>query len=68
MGMCVHCLTDYWNDIKIWKRLQKGYVSAMGFEGFKDAYYAEARAEMNFPNCRFTPERIERILEHETFV
>lgn len=44
LGMCVHCLTDYWNDIKIWKRLQKGYVSAMGFEGFRDAYYAEARA------------------------
>ena len=43
LGMCVHCLTDYWNDIKIWKRLRKEYIPAMEFEEFKSAYYAEAR-------------------------
>lgn len=42
-GICVHCLTDYWNDIKIWKRLQKKYVPPMDFEKFKHDYYIEAR-------------------------
>ena len=42
VGLCVHCLTDYWNDLKIWKALQRKYVSDMGFEAFKEAYYPEA--------------------------
>ena len=43
LGLCVHCLTDYWNDIKIWKRLQNEYIPPMKLEEFKEAYYREAR-------------------------
>ena len=43
LGLCVHCLTDYWNDIKIWKGLQHVYIPPMKFEEFKEAYYPEAR-------------------------
>lgn len=43
LGLCTHCLTDYWNDIKIWKKLQEGYIPPMDFEEFRDAYYPEAR-------------------------
>ncbi|MBQ7942462.1 MAG: hypothetical protein IJ326_00190 [Lachnospiraceae bacterium] len=42
-GLCVHCLTDYWNDIEIWKKLQSENIPPMNFEEFKDAYYPEAR-------------------------
>lgn len=43
MGLCVHCLTDYWNDIKIWKKLQNEHIPPMKFEEFRDAYYPDAR-------------------------
>lgn len=43
LGLCVHCLTDYWNDIKIWKRLQGEYIPPMEFEVSKNAYYPEAQ-------------------------
>lgn len=43
LGLCVHCLTDYWNDIKIWRRLQSEYIPPMEPEAFKEAYYVEAR-------------------------
>jgi len=43
LGLCVHCLTDYWNDIKIWKQLQSRYIPTMTFEEFRDAYYPEAK-------------------------
>ena len=43
LGLCVHWLTDYWNDIKIWKKLQKEYIPPMNFEEFRDVYYQEAR-------------------------
>ena len=43
IGLCVHCLTDYWNDIKIWKRLQSEHIPPMKFEEFKETYYPEAR-------------------------
>ncbi|MDE5866821.1 MAG: hypothetical protein K2H31_09515 [Lachnospiraceae bacterium] len=42
-GLCVHCLTDYWNDIKIWRNLQKEYIPPMEFTEFREAYYPEAR-------------------------
>ena len=35
LGLCVHCLTDYWNDIKIWKRLQSEHIPPMKFEEFE---------------------------------
>lgn len=43
LGMCVHCLTDYWNDIKIWRKLQKEFIPPMQLTEFRDAYYPEAR-------------------------
>ena len=43
IGLCVHCLTDYWNDIKIWRKLQKEYIPPMKLEEFRDAYYPEAQ-------------------------
>lgn len=43
IGLCVHCLTDYWNDIKIWRKLQKECIPPMKFEAFREAYYQEAR-------------------------
>lgn len=43
LGLCVHCLTDYWNDIKIWKKLQKEYIPPMTLKEFGDGYYPEAR-------------------------
>lgn len=42
-GLCVHCLTDYWNDIKIWRKLQKEYIPPMELAEFREAYYPEAR-------------------------
>lgn len=43
LGMCVHCLTDYQNDLYIWRRLQKEFVPKMGLDAFKKDYYVEAR-------------------------
>lgn len=43
IGLCVHCLTDYWNDIKNWRELQKEYIPPMEFEVFRESYYQEAR-------------------------
>ena len=43
IGLCVHCLTDYWNDIRIWRKLQHEYIPPMQLEEFRAAYYPEAR-------------------------
>lgn len=43
LGMCVHCLTDYRNDLYIWRNLQQEFVLCMGFDAFKRDYYVEAR-------------------------
>lgn len=43
IGLCVHCLTDYLNDIKNWRRLQSEHIPPMELEEFKEAYYVEAR-------------------------
>lgn len=42
-GICVHCLTDYWNDIKIWRKLQRKNIPPMNIDEFKKAYYPEAQ-------------------------
>lgn len=42
-GLGVHCMTDYWNDLQIWRKLQKEYLPQLGMERFKSAYYKEAR-------------------------
>lgn len=42
IGICVHCLTDYWNDLLIWRALQKKMIPPMTYDGFKEAYYPES--------------------------
>ena len=41
-GIVVHCLTDYWNDLLIWRALQKEMIPPMTYDGFKEAYYPES--------------------------
>ena len=41
-GIVVHCLTDYWNDLLIWRTLQKEMIPPMTYDGFKEAYYPES--------------------------
>lgn len=43
IGICVHCLTDYWNDRKVWRTLQRKYIPPMTVDTFKKAYYPEAQ-------------------------
>lgn len=43
IGICVHCLTDYWNDIRIWRKFQSENVPPMDNDEFRKAYYPEAR-------------------------
>ena len=43
IGICVHCLTDYWNDLKIWRKLQSENIPPMNIDAFKKAYYPEAQ-------------------------
>ena len=43
LGVCVHCFTDYYNDLNIWRKLQGRYVPPMTLEQFREAYYPEAR-------------------------
>lgn len=42
LGICVHCLTDYWNDLLIWRALQKKMMPPMNLEEFKEGYYPES--------------------------
>ncbi len=42
LGICVHCLTDYCNDLLIWRKMQKIYLPTMTLEDFRAAYYPEA--------------------------
>lgn len=43
IGICVHCLTDYWNDIKIWRKFRDENIPPMNIDEFKKAYYPEAQ-------------------------
>ncbi|MCM1261084.1 MAG: hypothetical protein NC313_00075 [Butyrivibrio sp.] len=43
LGLCVHCLTDYNNDVKMWRAFQKEYIPPMSLPKFKEAYYVEAK-------------------------
>ncbi len=42
LGITVHCLTDYWNDLLIWRALQKKMIPPMTYDGFKEEYYPES--------------------------
>ena len=41
-GIVVHCLTDYWNDLLIWRTLQKEMIPPMTVDEFKEGYYPES--------------------------
>lgn len=43
LGICVHCLTDRWNDIRIWRKAQSEFLPTMTFAESKEAYYREYR-------------------------
>lgn len=43
-GIWIHCLTDRWNDLMIWREAQRMYLPGMGFEEFKEIYYQEYRS------------------------
>lgn len=40
-GIVVHCLTDYWNDLSIWRTLQKKMMPPLSLEEFKEGYSPE---------------------------
>ena len=42
-GLCVHCFTDYWNDLRIWRKLQSENIPPMTPEQFRAEYYPEAK-------------------------
>lgn len=48
IGICVHCLTDRWNDIRIWRKAQSEFLPTMTFEAFKEAFYREQRSIDNW--------------------
>lgn len=69
IGLCVHCLTDYWNDINIWKKLQKEYIPSMKFETFRELYYQEARGidQWLYQNSKNTENIREMLLKAKSF-
>lgn len=69
LGLCVHCLTDYWNDIKIWKRLQGEYIPSMEFEAFRNAYYPEAQGidQWLYQNSKNTKTIREMLMKAKAF-
>lgn len=68
LGMCVHNLTDYWNDLMIWRVLQKNMLKSMSYEVFKEEYYPEAQAlnKWMFQNSSNTAEIFRLLGEAET--
>ncbi len=42
LGIVIHCLTDYWNDLLIWRALQKKMIPPMSYDSFKEGYYPES--------------------------
>lgn len=43
LGIYAHCLTDRWNDLRIWRVAQRIYLPSMPVEEFKEIYYQEYR-------------------------
>lgn len=43
LGICIHCLTDRWNDIRIWKQARNKYLPSMEFEAFREVFYGDYR-------------------------
>lgn len=40
-GIVVHCLTDYWNDLSVWRFLQKKMMPPLNLDEFKEGYSPE---------------------------
>lgn len=40
-GIVVHCLTDYWNDLSVWRTLQKKMMPPLNLDEFKEGYSPE---------------------------
>lgn len=58
LGILVHCLTDYWNDLLIWRALQKKMIPPMSIDAFKEAYYPES-----FRNDRWLYQNVQNASE-----
>ena len=43
LGICAHCVTDYYNDRLIWRTLEKEYIPPMTRDEFRSVYYPEAQ-------------------------
>lgn len=69
LGICVHCLTDRWNDIRIWRKAQSEFLTTMTFEAFKEAFYREQRSIDNwlYQNSGNTPEIRKLLADAESF-
>lgn len=70
LGICVHCLTDYGNDLKIWRKAQSVYLPSMPLEDFKDAFYREYRSidRWLYQNSEHTAAIRELLAAAEAFV
>ncbi len=44
LGIYVHCITDYCNDLYIWRDQQKKHIPPMTPENFREEFYKEAPA------------------------
>jgi len=66
LGITVHCLTDYCNDLDIWRKLQKPYLDSgvMTMEEFREDFYPEAKGidQWLYANSNNT-EEVMRLLE-----
>lgn len=60
-GIYVHCLTDYCNDLHIWRKLQRQYAPPMEMEEFRTDFYPEARGidQWLFQNSPHTKEIVQ---------
>ena len=69
LGICVHCFTDYWNDLMIWRVAQKRMMPPMNFEEFKAAYYPEAQrlGVWQFQNSPRAKEIMELMMASEEY-
>ncbi|MDE6319243.1 MAG: zinc dependent phospholipase C family protein [Lachnospiraceae bacterium] len=69
IGICVHCLTDRWNDIRIWRKAQSEFLPTMTFEAFKEAFYREQRSIDNwlYQNSENTPQIRKLLAEAGSF-
>ncbi len=68
-GICVHCITDYWNDLLIWRALQKKMIPPMTYETFREEYYPESRSvdRWLYQNSENSDEIMKLLADSEVF-